>query len=85
MGIIGWILFGLVVGIIARFLMPGPQPMGIIITILLGIAGSFVGGFLASLVRGRALDGSEPAGWIGAILGALLLLFLYSRFARRTL
>jgi uncharacterized membrane protein YeaQ/YmgE (transglycosylase-associated protein family) len=83
MGILGWILFGLIVGIIARFLMPGPQPMGIIITILLGIAGSFVGGYLGSLVRGRPLDGAEPAGWIGAILCSMLLLFLYGRYAKK--
>jgi uncharacterized membrane protein YeaQ/YmgE (transglycosylase-associated protein family) len=83
MAIIGWIVFGLVVGALARLLMPGDQPMGIILTILLGIAGSFVGGYIGSLVAGRGLDVAQPASWIGAILGALLLLFLYGMFARK--
>jgi uncharacterized membrane protein YeaQ/YmgE (transglycosylase-associated protein family) len=84
MGIIGWILFGLVVGVIARFLMPGPQPMGIILTILLGVAGSFTGGYLASLIQGVPADGSHAAGWIGSILGALLLLFLYGLMKKKS-
>ena len=84
MAIIGWIVFGLVVGVIARFLMPGRQPMGFILTSLLGIAGSFVGGYIGSMIHGGPLDAAQPAGWIGAILGALLLLFLYGMFARKT-
>jgi len=71
---LGWILFGLVVGIIAKFLMPGRDPGGWIVTILLGIAGSFVGGFLAQTLLGRE---NSTAGWIGSILGAILLLFIY--------
>ena len=71
---LGWIIFGLVVGVIAKFLMPGRDPGGWIVTILLGIAGSFVGGFLASsLGHGN----SQTAGWIGSIIGAMVLLFLY--------
>lgn len=84
MGIIGWILFGLVVGAIARFLMPGRQPMGIILTMLLGVAGSFVGGFIGTMLSGEPMEMANPSGWIGAILGALLLLFLYGMTARRT-
>ena len=86
MHIIWFILFGLVVGVIARFLKPGRQPMGFIMTALIGIAGSFVGGFLGSLIRGEGgrFDASEPAGWIGSILGALLLLFLYGMMVRKT-
>jgi uncharacterized membrane protein YeaQ/YmgE (transglycosylase-associated protein family) len=77
--IIGWIVFGAIVGIIARFLMPGRDPMGWIMTILLGIAGSVVGGFLLGLLlSGR---GTDPTGWIGSILGAVLLLWLYRRYA----
>jgi len=83
MGIIGWIIFGFIVGALARLLMPGPQPMGCLLTILLGIAGSFLGGWLGSLLAGRPLDASQPAGWIGAVLGALLLLFLYGLMRRR--
>ena len=74
MNIIGWILFGLVVGAIAKFLMPGRDPGGWIVTILLGIAGSFVGGFLASTLLGRE---NSTAGWIGSIIGAIVLLFVY--------
>lgn len=74
MNIIGWLLFGLIVGAIAKFLMPGNDPGGWIVTILLGIAGSFVGGFLASALLGRT---DQTAGWIGSIIGAMLLLFIY--------
>jgi uncharacterized membrane protein YeaQ/YmgE (transglycosylase-associated protein family) len=74
MNIIGWILFGLVVGAIAKFLMPGRDPGGWIVTILLGIAGSFVGGFLATTLMG---SDKQAAGWIGSIIGAMVLLFIY--------
>src|SRR5216110_2874703 len=72
--IIGWLVFGLIVGAIAKFLMPGRDPGGWIVTILLGIAGSFVGGFLATTLLGRQ---EQTAGWIGSIVGAMLLLFIY--------
>src|SRR3989442_5147989 len=74
MNILGWLLFGLIVGAIAKFLMPGRDPGGWIVTILLGIAGSFVGGFLASALLGRQ---EQTAGWIGSIIGAIVLLFIY--------
>lgn len=73
MNILGWILFGLVVGAIAKLLMPGRDPGGWIVTILLGIAGSFVGGFIASSLT----NAGQTAGWIGSILGAILLLVIY--------
>jgi uncharacterized membrane protein YeaQ/YmgE (transglycosylase-associated protein family) len=72
MGIIGFILFGLVVGLLARAIMPGRQSMGWIMTILLGVGGSFLGGFLASLITHRAADEPSTAGFIGSIIGALL-------------
>ena len=75
MTILGWILFGLVVGVLAKLVMPGRDPGGIIVTILLGIAGAVLGGFI-----GRALGfyaEGEPAGWVMAFLGSVLLLFLY--------
>jgi len=81
MGILAWILFGLVVGIIAKLLMPGRDPGGFIVTILLGIAGAMVGGFL-----GRAMglyQEGEAAGWIMSILGAIVLLALYRLLVRR--
>lgn len=85
MGVIWFILFGLVVGLIARALMPGRQPMGFILTALLGMAGSFVGGYIGSLIRGgnEGLEPSDPYNWIGAVVGALLLLFIYGLVAGR--
>lgn len=74
MSILGWILFGLIVGAIAKLLMPGNDPGGWIVTILLGIAGSFVGGFLGQTLMGR---GDQTAGWIGSVIGAIVLLFIY--------
>ncbi len=87
MHVIWFILFGLIIGIIARFLMPGPQPMGMIMTALLGIAGSFVGALLANLIKGRGVsfDAGDPYNWIAAIVGSVLLLFLYGRMAKRPL
>ena len=77
MEIIVTLVVGLIVGAIAKFLMPGPDPGGWIMTIVLGIAGSFVGKFVAGL-----LGMAQPVGWIGSILGAMLLLLLY-RLARK--
>lgn len=87
MHVIWFILFGLLVGIIARFLMPGRQPMGMIMTAILGIAGSFVGALLANLIQGRGanFDAGDPYNWIAAIVGSLLLLFIYRRFAGTSL
>ena len=83
MGILGWILFGLVVGAIAKLLMPGKDPGGIIVTMLLGIAGAVLGGF-----TGRALGlygENEAAGFLMSLVGAVLLLALYRMFiGRRT-
>lgn len=79
-------IVGLVVGIVAKFLMPGKDPGGFIITGLLGIAGMFVGGYLSNLVFGTtAPDGSiQPSGFIGGVIGALILLAIYRMFKRRT-
>ena len=80
LGVLGWILFGLVVGIVAKLLMPGREPGGLIITTLLGIVGAVLGGFLG---RSLGLYGpGEPAGFLMATLGAVVLLFLY-RMLRR--
>jgi len=75
MGILSWILFGLVVGIIAKLLMPGRDPGGFIVTMLLGIAGAMLGGFVG---RTMGFYGSQQsAGWLMSILGAVILLALY--------
>jgi uncharacterized membrane protein YeaQ/YmgE (transglycosylase-associated protein family) len=74
-GILGWIIFGLIVGIVAKLLMPGRDPGGFIITILLGIVGAVVGGWLG---RTLGLYGpNEPAGFLMSVLGAIVLLLLY--------
>lgn len=82
MAVLYWIIFGLVVGGIARLLKPGAQPMGCIFTILLGIAGSFVGGYLGTVLRGHPLDAAEPAGYIGATIGAILILIVYGMLSK---
>ena len=83
MQIIGWIIIGLIAGALARLVMPGKDPMGIIATILLGIAGSVVGGFIASLIW-RPTDGSffQPGGFFLSVLGAILLLFIWRKMRR---
>lgn len=73
-------LFGAVVGFLARLLVPGPDPMGIWATIALGVAGSFLGGFLASLLLEGELD-LRGSGFIGSIIGAILILLLGRLFA----
>ena len=81
MGIISAIIIGLIVGAIAKFLMPGKDPGGWIITILIGLAGSFIGTYLGQVVG--LYRAGEPAGFIGSILGAMILLFLYRLFVQR--
>jgi len=76
MGLCGWVVLGFVAGLLARAIMPGPHRMGFIRTTLLGIAGSFVGGLLVAVLRGRDPLVIEPTGFIGATLGAVLLLIL---------
>ena len=87
MGIIGWILLGLLAGLIAKAILPGDDPGGIIVTLLLGVAGALLGGFIA-----RALGLGDPideffdiSTWIAAIIGAIVLLLIYRMiFGRRT-
>ena len=82
MGILGWIVFGLIVGAIAKLLMPGRDPGGIIVTMVLGIVGALLGGFV-----GRALGmytADEPAGFIMALVGAVVVLFIYRISIGRT-
>ena len=82
MGIIATIVVGLIVGAIARFIMPGEQKMGWILTILLGVAGSLAAGFI-----GQALgwyQAGQPAGWIASVIGALVLLFVVQKLRTKT-
>ena len=85
MGIIGWIILGALAGVIAKAILPGDDPGGMIVTTLLGIAGAFIGGLVA-----RALGFGDPideffdiSTWIGAIIGAIVLLLLYRLIAGR--
>jgi uncharacterized membrane protein YeaQ/YmgE (transglycosylase-associated protein family) len=74
-GVLGWIVFGVIVGAVAKLLMPGRDPGGVIITMLLGIVGAVVGGFL-----GRALGlygPNDPVGFLMSVLGAIVVLGLY--------
>jgi uncharacterized membrane protein YeaQ/YmgE (transglycosylase-associated protein family) len=82
MSILGWIIFGLVVGVVAKFLMPGRDPGGFIVTILLGIAGALVGGFLGRAV-GWYGEG-DPVGFLMAVVGAVVLLIVYRMLAHRS-
>ena len=80
MGIIGTIIVGFIVGVLARFFYPGAVPLGFWLTVALGIGGSIVGGLISSLIW-KTPDGKfHPAGWIMSIIGALLLLWVYISF-----
>jgi len=79
MGIITWIIFGLIAGVIAKLIMPGDDPGGFIVTILLGVAGALLGGFIASLLGLGNVDGFNVWSLVLAVLGAILLLFIYRR------
>lgn len=83
MGIIAWIIFGLIAGVIAKLLMPGKDPGGFIITGLLGIAGAFVGGYVGSLIGLGPVTGFNMGSMVTAVLGAILLLIAY-RLLKKT-
>lgn len=83
MGVLSWIILGLIVGILAKWIMPGRDPGGLIITILLGIGGAFVGGFLGSLLGFGAVTGFNFGSLALATVGALLLLWGYRRIKGR--
>lgn len=84
-GILAWIVVGLIAGALAKWVMPGPDPGGIIVTILIGIAGAFVGGYLLRVLFGTPGMGGVTLGSIlTATLGAIILLALYRLITRRT-
>jgi len=83
MGIISWILLGLIAGALAKFIMPGKDPGGLIVTILIGIAGAIVGGFLGSFIGLGRVESFDLGGIFIATLGAIILLILYRLLTRR--
>jgi len=82
MGIVAWIVLGLIAGAIAKALMPGNDPGGIVVTILIGIVGAFLGGFVGSLITGTGLNGFSLWSILLAIVGSLLLLWIYRATTR---
>jgi uncharacterized membrane protein YeaQ/YmgE (transglycosylase-associated protein family) len=83
MGVIAWIVFGFIVGLVARALMPGPQKMGIIPTTGLGVVGSFIGGTIGNLITGNQPFHLASSGFIGSVLGALGVMLLVGFIGRR--
>jgi uncharacterized membrane protein YeaQ/YmgE (transglycosylase-associated protein family) len=83
MGILSWIVMGLLVGIVAKFLMPGPDPGGFIMTIILGIAGAFVGGFIARLLGLGDFTGFNLISFLIATGGAVVVLILFRMLKKR--
>lgn len=84
--IIGLIVVGLIAGALARLIVPGKQDMSIPMTILLGIVGSFVGGFLGYLIfhKDPSQGWFQPAGLIGSVIGAVIVVFLWAKFSGRS-
>jgi uncharacterized membrane protein YeaQ/YmgE (transglycosylase-associated protein family) len=77
MGILSWIIFGLIAGALAKWIMPGPNPSGCIVTIILGVVGAFVGGYVGTLLGMGTVDGFDIRSFFLAIVGAVLLLAAY--------
>ena len=84
MGIISWIVFGLIAGVLAKWIMPGKDPGGCVVTTILGVVGAFVGGYIGTLMGMGTVDGFDIRSFFLAIVGALLLLAIYRFATRRT-
>jgi uncharacterized membrane protein YeaQ/YmgE (transglycosylase-associated protein family) len=84
LGWIAWIIFGLIAGVIAKFLMPGRDPGGFIVTIIIGILGAVVGGFIGTQLGLGGVDGFNIGSFVLAVLGAIILLFLYRAIKARS-
>jgi len=80
--VLGWLIFGLVAGLIARAVVPGKDDIGLLRTIVLGIVGSVLGGLIFGLLT-VGVRGFEPAGWIGSIIGAIIVLVIYNKVTGR--
>lgn len=84
MGILSWILLGLIAGALAKFIVPGKDPGGCLVTIIVGIVGAIVGGFLGSFIGLGRVESFDLGGIIIATIGAILLLILYRLFSKRS-
>ncbi len=80
MGILSWIVMGLIVGVIAKLIMPGKDPGGFIITICIGVAGAFLGGFIGSQLGFGSITGFNFRSFITAVGGSIILLIMYRLF-----
>jgi len=85
MGIILWIVFGIAAGSVAKWLMPGPDRLGIVGTILVGVAGAVVGGFIGAVSGAGGLVGFDIRSFLMAIIGSLVVLFCYRAFSMRAM
>jgi len=79
MGILAWLVLGLIVGAVAKAIMPGDDPGGVVVTILIGIAGAFVGGFIATTLGIGSFTGFNLGSMAIAVMGSLVLLFAYRK------
>jgi uncharacterized membrane protein YeaQ/YmgE (transglycosylase-associated protein family) len=84
MGILSWIFLGLIAGALAKFILPGRDPGGIIVTIIIGIVGAILGGFLGSFIGLGKVESFDLGGIFIATIGAILLLIAYRLFSKRT-
>ena len=82
MGILAWVVLGLIAGAIAKAIMPGRDPGGIVVTMLIGIVGAFLGGFLGNMITGAGLNGFSLWSIVLAVVGSLLLLWIYRMSVR---
>lgn len=83
MGIITWIIFGLIAGALAKFIMPGNQNMGWLMTIILGIVGAFVGGWVGTLLNLGTVDSFDLGSMALAVVGALIVLWIFGKVSNR--
>lgn len=79
MGILSWIIFGLIAGIIAKWIMPGKENIGIIVTIILGIVGAVVGGYISTFFGFGKVDGFNFGSFVVAVIGAIVVLYIYKK------
>jgi uncharacterized membrane protein YeaQ/YmgE (transglycosylase-associated protein family) len=84
MGVISWIIFGLIAGALAKLLLPGDDPGGIIVTILIGIAGALIGGFIGTALGFGEVTGFNFGSFVIAIVGAIVLLLIYRMIRKKT-